>query len=84
MGLVMSSSCCNFRPCQEEKYSAVDPQGNRSDLGPKLSSVHNSLHGLATETPLATQGTTGSLLLGSKARHAKKATTAGLWGKLNI
>lgn len=28
-----------LQPCQEEKYSLVDPQGNRSDLGSKLSGV---------------------------------------------
>lgn len=63
----MSSSCCNSNSCQKEKYSAVVPQGNQNDLGSKLT----GLRCLVIQTPTAPQMTTGSLLLGSKAKHTK-------------
>lgn len=63
----MSSSCYNPSSCQEEKYSAVVPQGNQNDLGSKLSGLCCSV----IQTLTATQMTTGSLLLGSKVKHTK-------------
>jgi len=63
----MSTACCNSTSCQEEKYSAIVPQGNRNDPGSRPS----GLRCLVIQTPTAIEMTTGSLFLGSKAKHTK-------------